>query len=244
MSEDWQDAAFSSRHMHNHGGTLQSKRSSTFDVRKTFGSYQIQCAAWQRLATTVGASSSADKGAVLELYRLTENGEAVVGQLSLPAALEAAVVLAASRESLRRTVEALEEEENEEDEDEDEEEEEEEEEDSLPSSPPPTRFETFSKNSFRSPKFWLAWNGRPTPQPPRPQSPKRVRTKKASANDSHVVVQTGLGYVVFAGHTCRRFKATLSCDLLGWKDVAMTGYKMAARSESDVAVVWGPGVPL
>jgi hypothetical protein len=217
MSDDWQDTAFSSRHMHNRRGS-KSKR-STFDVRKTFGSYEIKCPAWQKLDDV-----ASDQAASLELYRLTENGEGVVGQLGLPGALDAAVVLAASRESLRRTVETVEDDEDEDDDDDDEEEDEEQ----------PNRFETFEKNSFRSPKFWFRWSGTPASQ--RPSSPKLSR--KASEGDD---VETGLGYIVFAGNDCRKFKGTLNCEALGWKDVAITGHKIAARSESDVPVVWGRG---
>jgi hypothetical protein len=214
MGDDWQDAAFSSRHMHNNRGN-KSKR-STFDVRKTFGSYEVKCSAWQKLDNI-----SSDRPASLELYRLTEKGEGVVGQLQMPGAIDVAVVLAASRESLRRTVETVE---GEEDEDEDEEEDNEEQ----------SRFETFEKNSFRSPKFWLRWSGTLTAKPP--SSPKLSR--KASEDDD---VETGLGYIVFAGNDCRKFKGTLNCEAYGWKDVAITGHKIAARSESDVPVVWGRG---
>ena len=90
MADDWQDAAFSSRHMHNNRGA-KSKR-ATFDVRKTFGSYEVKCPAWQKLE-----NASSDQAASLELYRLTENREGVVGELALPDALHAAVVLAGSR---------------------------------------------------------------------------------------------------------------------------------------------------
>jgi hypothetical protein len=219
MGDDWQDAAFSSRHMHNNRGN-KSKR-STFDVRKTFGSYEVKCPAWQKLENI-----SSDRSASLELYRLTENGEGVVGQLQMPSAFDAAVVLAASRESLRRTIETVEDEESQDDEEDDDEEEEDDESQS--------RFETFEKNSFRSPKFWFKWSGTLPAKPP--SSPKLSR--KASEGDD---VETGLGYIVFAGNDCRKFKGTLNCEAYGWKDVAITGHKIAARSESDVPVAWGPG---
>jgi hypothetical protein len=106
--DDWQDAAFSSRHMHNRvgrsggRGTGKSKRNSAFDVRKTFASYTCKCPAWHKL------NSATEQTASLELYRLTDNSEGVVGQLSLPGVLEAAVILAASRDSLQRIVLELE----------------------------------------------------------------------------------------------------------------------------------------
>lgn len=221
MSDDWQDAAFSSRHMHNNRGN-KSKR-STFDVRKTFGSYEVKCPAWQKLENI-----SSDRPASLELYRLTENGEGVVGQLQMSGAFDAAVVLAASRESLRRTVETVEDEEDDEDEENDEDEEKDDDEEDEEQS----RFETFEKNSFRSPKFWFRWSGTLSAKPP--SSPKLSR--KASQSDD---VETGLGYIVFAGNDCRKFKGTLNCEAYSWKDVAITGHKITARSESDVPVAWG-----
>jgi hypothetical protein len=171
------------------------------------------------------ASTCADASASLELYRLTANQEGVVGELALPSALRAAVVLAGSRQSLRRTVEDMEEE----DDDEDEEDEEDEDPD------PDARFETFEKNSFRTPKFWFRWSGAPASSAT-PASPKL--SKSASPGDD---VQTGLGYIVFSGNDCRKFKGTINCTALGWKDVAITGHKVAPRSESDVPVVWGRG---
>jgi hypothetical protein len=226
MSDDWQDAAFSSRHMHNNRGG-KSKRSN-FDVRKTFGSYELKCPAFLKLEDV-----SPEQNSSLELYRLTENGEGVVGEVALPGALNAAMVLAASRESLRRTVEDLEEDENDEDDEEDDDEEDEN--DSAPTSPSQSRFETFEKNSFRSPKFWLKWSGAPISRTPTtPSSPKASRKTKENAD-----VQTGLGYIVFSGNDCRKFKGTINCEAFGWKDVAITGHKIAARSESDVPVAWG-----
>lgn len=223
MSDDWQDAAFSSRHMHNNRGA-KSKRAN-FDVRKTFGSYEVKCSAWQKLDNAVmGLFAS------LEIYRLTENKEGVVGVLTLPGALRAAVVLAGSRQSLRTTVESFEE-----TSDDDEENEEDEEEDDEPSSPSQLRFETFEKNSFRSPKFWFRWSGAPTID----KASASPKTGKLSSSVAEI--ESGLGYIVFAGNDCRKFKGTINCAQFGWKDVALTGHKIAARSESDVPVAWGKG---
>ncbi|KAF1911256.1 hypothetical protein BDU57DRAFT_524711 [Ampelomyces quisqualis] len=224
MSDDWQDAAFSSRHMHNNRGA-KSKR-ATFDVKKTFGSYEVKCPAWQRLD-----NASSEQASSLELYRLTESKEGVVGVLILPGALRAAVVLSGSRQSLRTTIESIEED----DDDVGEEEEEEEEEYDEPSSPSQLRFETFKKNSFRSPKFWFRWSGSPMVDTT-PSSPK---TGKLAG--STVDIASGLGYIVFAGNDCQKFKGTINCVQFGWRDVALTGHKIAARSELDVPVAWGKG---
>ncbi|KAF2023312.1 hypothetical protein EK21DRAFT_81225 [Setomelanomma holmii] len=215
MSDDWQDAAFSSRHMHNRRGS-SNKSAKPFDVRKTFGSYSLKCSAWQKLDGV-----SIDNDAVLELYRLTENGEGVVGELALPGALRAAVVFVANRASLRRVVDEFEEEEKSEDGEEDEEDEEGEDGEH-------NRFETFEKNSFRSPKFWFRWNG----------VPAQSKSGKSGGDEEY---ETGLGYIVFAGNDCRKFKATISCSSLSWKDAPITGHKISGRSESDIPVTWGKG---
>jgi hypothetical protein len=224
MADDWQDAAFSSRHMHNNRGN-RSKR-NTFDVRKAFGSYSIKCAAWQKLDGV-----SPEHTASLELYRLTENGEGVVGEIALPGALNAATVFAASRKSLGRIIEGLEEEEDQDDEAEDEIEDDNEDSDAAEQD----RFQTFEKNSFRSPKFWFRWSGVPIVMA---QSGSKEGEKSNTAIEN---TETGLGYVVFAGNDCRKFKGTINCAQFGWKDVALTGHKIAARSESDVPVAWGTG---
>jgi hypothetical protein len=106
--DDWQEAAFSSRHMHNRvgrseGNHSKSKRSQPFDVRKTYGSYTCKCAAWQKMGSSLDGFDT-EQDATLELYRLTPNNEGIVGEVNFPGVLKAAVILAASRESLNRTV--------------------------------------------------------------------------------------------------------------------------------------------
>jgi hypothetical protein len=230
--EDWQDTVFSSRHMHNrvnrngNNSTGRSKRNQPFDVRKTFGTYACKCATWQKMASGLEEYDS-EKEVVLELYRLTENREGVIGEIRLPGVLDAAVIMAASRKSLHRTVQEAGAEDVESDDvsgpessedgvDDDNEEEESEQESD--------RFDTFEKNSFREPKFWLRWNGILTPD------------AKGGGSESR---ESDLGYIVFAQNDCRKFKGTISCSSLGWKDVAISGRKIAGRAESDVPVAWG-----
>ncbi|KAI4755548.1 hypothetical protein E4T52_12362 [Aureobasidium sp. EXF-3400] len=244
MDDSWQETAFTSRHMHNRqsrnngsksGGSGKSKR-TTFDVRKTFGSYTIKCPSWFKLYNEMDTSSNQD--AVLELYRLTECGNGVVGEMSLPGVIRAAVLLAASRKSLQGILDTLEpvkkvEEEKDEEEKktgtgEDDEDSDEEDEEESEEEPEPDRFDTFEKNSFREPKFWLRWNGVI-------ESPA-VGEEKA---------ESGLGYIIFPSNDCRKFKGTLNCASLEWKDVAISGHKIAPRSESDIPVAWGLGeVPM
>ncbi|EFQ92566.1 hypothetical protein CFE70_009766 [Pyrenophora teres f. teres 0-1] len=219
--DDWQDAAFSNRHMHNRTGRgSKSKHSSIFDVRKTFASYSVKCPSWLKLLDA-GQTSQDDRNASLELYRLTENGQSIVGELSLPRLLHASVILAGSRTSLRAMVAGLESNNKEADAVE---EEDDEESDAEADSPEKTRFDTFEKNSFRSPKFWFRWNGSPTSSTGSKESP---------------CVESELGYIVFSGNDCRKFKGTINCASLGWKNVAITGQKLVSRSDSDARVTWG-----
>jgi hypothetical protein len=231
IMDDWQDAVFSSRHMHNrvnrngNNSTGRSKHNQAFDVRRTFGTYACRCAAWQRMASSMDDYDS-EKEIVLELYRLTDNRQGVIGEIRFPGILDAAVILAASRGSLRRTVQEAGEEDTESDDvsepansddegvDDDEEESEQE----------TDRFDTFEKNSFREPKFWLRWNGTLTPGATGRESESR---------------ESDLGYIVFSQNDCRKFKGTMNCSSLGWKDVAISGRQISGRTESDVPVDWG-----
>ncbi|KAH0039565.1 hypothetical protein KCU78_g1297, partial [Aureobasidium melanogenum] len=234
MDDSWQETAFTSRHMHNRqsrntsgksgSGSGKSKR-NTFDVRKTFGSYTVKCPAWYKLYTSGDGGVSTGQEAVLELYRLTECGTGVVGEMALPGVLRAAVLLAASRKSLQAVLERLEPQEDEGKEDSENEEqksEEESDEEDSENEPSPDRFDTFEKNSFREPKFWLRWNG--------------VLESMAAGEEK---AESGLGYIIFPSNDCRKFKGTLNCAALEWKDVAFSGHKIAPRSESDIPVAWG-----
>ncbi|KAJ4384804.1 hypothetical protein N0V86_000407 [Didymella sp. IMI 355093] len=173
--DDWQDHALSTRHMHNRNSRRSSgkgKKGAAFDVRKTFGEYEVKCASWERALGELEDDDRNDDEAGLELLRLTEDGQGVLGEIVLPGVLRAAVVLAASRKTLTIITRHLcgeDQDDSDSDsasgEDNDDEEDDEE---------APNRFDTFEKNSFRSPKFWLAWNGTLTlpkedTPPPRPR---------------------------------------------------------------------------
>lgn len=224
MDDDWQSAAFTSRHMHNRVQNRSSRKHRPFDVHKTFGSYECKCAAWRN-----GNGRHKDgKGIVLELYRLSSQGEGIIGEIRFPGTLDAAVILSGSRASLNRTVQQMESATGDElkesagsdghasnesgtaSDNEDNLREHESEEESP-------RFRKFEKNSFRTPKFWLRWSG-------------TVEESKVITGD--------LGYVVFSGNECRKFKGTISCAPLGWKDVTISGHKIATRGASDIPVTW------
>nr|CEG04639.1 unnamed protein product [Fusarium clavum]CEG05805.1 unnamed protein product [Fusarium clavum] len=79
------------------------------------------------------------------------------------------------------------------------------------------RFNKFEKNTFRQPKFWLSWRGDVLAAPQH-----SVRADAESATDE---IQSGMGYLVFSGNRYEKFNGTLSCDSLGWKDIAISGRK-------------------
>ncbi|KAK6088115.1 hypothetical protein SCUP234_01181 [Seiridium cupressi] len=242
--DDWQETALSSRHMHNRVGRNhgqaggRSRRYGSFDVRKTFGSYSCKCPAWKKVQKLDGDTDD-DESAVLDLYRLTGNGQGIVGELVLPDVLRASVILAASRKNLRVLISSLVQDDSTDDDDKEGNEDVEAEnaadaeqpEDmkshsNMPEETEQDRFATFEKNSFRSPKFWLQWSGTPEPVVP------------VSGDAEPDQVETGLGYIVFSGNDCRKFSGTINSSKFGWKDASISGHKIASRSESDVPVIW------
>ncbi|RBR10701.1 uncharacterized protein FIESC28_09348 [Fusarium coffeatum] len=79
------------------------------------------------------------------------------------------------------------------------------------------RFNKFEKNTFRQPKFWLFWKGRVLAAPQH-----SVHAETESATDE---IQSGMGYLVFSGSRYEKFNGTISCESLGWKDIAISGRK-------------------
>ncbi|CAJ0543372.1 Ff.00g005450.m01.CDS01 [Fusarium sp. VM40] len=79
------------------------------------------------------------------------------------------------------------------------------------------RFDKFEKNTFRQPKFWFAWTGRVMCSP--------SATANATFDSVDEELQSGMGYLVFSGSKYKKFQGTISCGLLGWKDVAIGGWK-------------------
>lgn len=310
--DGWEEAAFLSRHVHNRvnrngGGSANRHRKSAFDVKRTFGSYELKCPAAEKLADarastlpTDGKAEIAEENAKgkknnkkkkrgrvketasrLEIYCLSDEEDVLLGELILSDVLEAGVALAGSRKTLENAVcasrssEALhdvdeltplesgkpsqmrtsQEIENDRDssalgEGGDEREtahgSSEAEQDSPNGQNPSDsseqsesesdgqetkqrrRFATFEKNSFRQPKFWLAWSGHvlAASVPPSAESVTDASTT-ATTNGS------GRGYVVFSGNECRKFKGTISCGALGWDDVAVEGWKRVTMGERD-----------
>lgn len=77
--------------------------------------------------------------------------------------------------------------------------------------------ENSEKNTFRQPKFWLSWRRNVLAKP---------QSGPASEDHSPLdAIQSGIGYKVFTGNKYQKLKGTISCDLLGWDNVAITGWK-------------------
>ncbi|KAK5086920.1 hypothetical protein LTR05_004091 [Lithohypha guttulata] len=243
--DDWQDAALTTRHMHNRRGgqgTSGKQKNAIFDVRRTFGTYEIKCPAAEKIIAKAGNSGSSAK---LEIYGLNAGGDAVHAELFLPGALHAVVILAASRKTMNAVIRRLEDayttkervdsaddhvaadEEEPEGEAHGEEQPETEDEDDLQN----RRVQQFEKNSFRSPKFWLRWQGQVTDQPRSQEDDQEVNSN---------TTDTDTGYLVFSGNSCDKFEGTISCETLDWRNVKLRGWKLTSKSERDFAMAWHP----
>lgn len=89
------------------------------------------------------------------------------------------------------------------------------------------RFREFEKNSFRSPKFWLRWQGS-----------ARLPTESSDPSITSEQPVSGTGYFVFSGNQCDRFQGTLSCDSLEWDNVKISGWKLRSQPARDFALTW------
>lgn len=128
--DDWAEAALNTRHLHNRndrGGRGNTREA--FQIRQTFGTHLVKCPALERLGQQAsssnpgagggkqqpgkkqqvaagkkkagGRSNSGSAGeVVLDIYRLTDDEDGVLGSLKLAGVFEAAVVFAGSRKIL------------------------------------------------------------------------------------------------------------------------------------------------
>ncbi|KAF4913303.1 hypothetical protein CGCVW01_v010894 [Colletotrichum viniferum] len=184
----------------------------------------------------------------MEIFRLSDDGRGLLGRLCLPGVLDASLVMTGSRKTLEELVSGLEAGEDSTSESELENEPEDRAENEVESgasdeeqdvesddnafvldaeTKEKRRFESFEKNSFRSPKFWFHWKGQV-------KSNAESSMVKSNLEGS----ETGRGYVVFSGNDCRSFKGTITVDALQWKDVSLSGWKELTMPERDVAFDW------
>lgn len=273
MEEDhgWEEAALNSRHIHNRndrGGRGNTRE--PFQIRNTLGTHLVKCPALERLhVSQPGASivTAADKGkkkasrsnsgsgeVVLDIYRLTDGEDGIVGSLNFPAVFGATVVFAGSRKSLTNITRHLGQDLTAEETytgkargnsdqppvksvdpqdgssmDEGEEEASEDEQGlSSQDTRQRRRVATFEKNSFRQPKFWFRWQGDVSDD-----ALANLHDLEPQGGKVH-----GSGYLVFSGNDCRRFQGTMTCDKLGWNNVKMTGFKAKPQPERDFEIQW------
>lgn len=239
--DDWQETAFSNRHVHNRigrkGRSKGAKAKASFDVRNTFGTYEIDCRAAERRSSK---SSDAEANFKLEICRLNEAQNALLGELTMAGVLRARIIMTGSRKAMENIVEGMKQESNahmkepvesgtksqlDEVHNMDQSQETEDEEESEDEIDENSRFKTFEKNSFRSPKFWLWWQG-----------------EEAHGTDrDHMcdgTIMKGTGYVVFSGNDCRAFTGTISCSEFAWENVKMSGHKTKSKPERDFDFHW------
>ncbi|KAI1333318.1 hypothetical protein F5Y16DRAFT_9651 [Xylariaceae sp. FL0255] len=259
MDDDWQEAAFNSRHIHNRVGrnSGRGKRFAAFDVQHSLGTYTLDARSLQRRCDNTSMKSATTNkkpnDSTLEVFRLTNNGDGLLGSIDIPTVLECTVVLAGSRKALQAITEEVDEQleplhmsrkasdeliqetyqvkddisSSEADDDIDEEVELSASDNLEPSDiAERRRFQAFEKNSFRAPKFWMAWRGR--------------RMDSSSADRAEEAF--GSGYLVFSGNDCRKFRGTISCENAGWDNVSFSGWKAVPRSARDTAVCWRQGI--
>lgn len=224
MDQDWHETILTQKRIPHRLSKSHSKASSsTFDVRKLFGRHQITCSAAKPPSAPSKKKKKKDE-ANLEVYRLSDDGQGVLGELHLPGVLTCEVVMGGSRKSLAGVIAKLESQtpsapgetagQGKGDEDADGSEDEAESDQEVETTHDEPR-PTFEKNSFRNPKFWLRF--------------------KSPTNPGDI----GTGYLVFSGNDCRRFKGTLSSELREWDNVAISGWKAVGMSERDVLFQWG-----
>ncbi|KAF2208477.1 hypothetical protein CERZMDRAFT_48948 [Cercospora zeae-maydis SCOH1-5] len=224
--DDWQDAALTNRHLHNRVGKQGrgkgGKSNGAFDVHKTFGTYEVKCPA----AGKLGPDKDSQHSGVgrLEIYNLNEQGNALLGELVLEAALHGTVIMAGSRRVMKVVIRGLEKDEQEDggSDDQGKNDVEMNDEDVRERQ----RHQQFEKNSFRSPKFWLKWQG------------EILHGASPSGGEERSVLTTDSGYLVFTGNNCDKFQGTLNCQLLEWNNVKLSGWKLKNQPARDFDVQW------
>ncbi|CAM1504575.1 Fc.00g021660.m01.CDS01 [Cosmosporella sp. VM-42] len=146
MEDEWHETAFTTKHIPHHMSKSHTKKIS-FDVRKLFGRYEIKCpSASAPSKEPPNSNRRKTRKATIEMFRLSDDGDGVLGHITLPGTLEAEIVLSGSRKTLNTLISKLN--------------------GTAPSSPDSVAEiqhglsadrPSFEKNSFRVPKFWLRY---------------------------------------------------------------------------------------
>ncbi|OBS24860.1 hypothetical protein FPOA_05397 [Fusarium poae] len=247
MDSSWEDEFSSSRHVHNRGS--RKPKSQTADIAHIFGVYEVQCAKAENMA--LGRSSPATRkkpkrqfGPRLAIQSFVSDEHGLVGTLHLPGVLDAEIYMSGSRKKLQEILDAENASEEEgstskEDSHEDEAESKATYDNADLSAPSEiatdshdvdisaqedkeqSRFKKFEKNTFRQPKFWFSWKGSVLVLP--------GNTAQSSAGNMQDLLpnelQSGMGYILFNGNGYKRFQGTISCELLEWINIPISGRK-------------------
>ncbi|KAK3944335.1 hypothetical protein QBC46DRAFT_375021 [Diplogelasinospora grovesii] len=195
------------------GGRRRGKQGqAVFDPVRLLGVYEVTCPALTRNTSTAVSR--------MEIHGFTNQETALIGTLSLGdgRGIYGMFILAGSRKVLQEAVDDLDNQHQHHDDSsastDGEEDEEADVEDRREK-----RSKAFEKNSFRNPKFWMAWKG-------------RVQTGDADGQQQQQqqTSERNQGYLVFASNDCRDFKGTLSYDTLGWENVEVVGRKVTSKA--------------
>ncbi|GJD03154.1 catalase [Colletotrichum higginsianum] len=276
---DWQEAAFATRHLHNRAskskaGGGRGRRGGAFEVRRTLGRYDVKCPSASRVSPPpesggkkgkrTAAAAAAATRPTLDIFRLSDDGRGLLGELVLPGALEASVILTGSRKTLEDLILKKERKKEKKDKGKEEKKEKEKEEKKNVGTIGKMMGYAMEDMATLSPTNGGDTSGHEESDDDDPdkersrfrafeknsfRSPKfwfqwKGRTTAPSPPPpggrglAAGRAETGRGYVVFSGNDCRSFKGTITCDALGWKDASMSGWKEVSMSERDVAFAW------
>lgn len=287
--DSWEEAALNNRHLHNRndrGGRGNIRES--FQIRNTFGTHLVKCPALERLQSSQpgpesskaggkakqSGSSSKKKGSrsnsgsgdvVLEIYRLTDDEDGILGSLKFPGVFEAAAVFAGSRKVLSNITRHLSQDDTEEEtpygtqrgsldasssknaksqdehagrrvKGEAEEEDGSDEEDSSEDEG------ELSSNEHRQKRRIATFEKNSFRQPKFWFRWQGVISEEALAGLEDLELKggkaQGSGYIVFSGNDCRRFQGTMTSEQLGWNNIKMTGWKAKPQPERDFEIQW------
>ncbi|KAJ4424162.1 hypothetical protein N0V82_001210 [Gnomoniopsis sp. IMI 355080] len=264
----------------------------SFQIRNTFGTHLVKCPALERLqgtqpgagsstkasdkSTKQGGFSGKKKGSrsnsgsgdmVLEIYRLTDQEDGVLGSLKFPGTFEAVVVFAGSRKLLGSITRHLGQDDTAEDnipygarrgslgsftsqkEKSSERKAEnavngdaEEEDDSDEEESSSEDGGELSDHENRQRRRLATFEKNSFRQPKFWFRWQGVISEEALAGLEDLELKGGevhgSGYVVFSGNDCRRFQGTMTSEQLGWNNVKMTGWKAKPQPERDFEIQW------
>lgn len=274
-NDDWQDAAFNTRHLHNRndrGGQGGNSRHE-FQPSNTFGSHLVKCAALEKLQTSAPEASSSGSKAkkrrgsrgevVLEVYRLTDDEDGLLGSLVCAGVLESSVVFAGSRKLLWKIWQQLggtgtgessadldsteskgkakekahagitDDKKAPGDDDSDDE--------GDSSDVEDLQSQSSSLDSEERQRRRVSTFEKNSFRHPKfwfrwqgEMADDKASDPKPDGNKVH-----GSGYIVFSSNECKRFQGTITSEQLGWNNVKMSGWKARPQPERDFEVQWG-----